>query len=120
MPLLEDLGSKIPKTGVQALSIVVDFDVFENRFRGTSELTPRSDKCATGKRGSGGMDKPKHAAPRPNRASFWAVRETFCGLKPEFRTDYAREGRSRRLRTRERLAKAQVTNSRWAFFSRPR
>ncbi len=32
MPLLEGLGREIPETGVQTLSIVVDFDVFEYRF----------------------------------------------------------------------------------------
>ena len=65
-------------------------------------------------------------AERPN-APFRApmglclvVRSAFCGPNPDFGTDYALNGRSRRLRTRYRLANAQVTKSLWAFFSRPR
>ena len=81
MPLLEDLGSKIPKTGVQALSIVVDFDVFENRFRGTSELTTRSDKCATGKRGSAGMEKPKRRS-APQSGFFESFDGPFVARSP--------------------------------------
>ena len=32
MPLLEGLGRQIPETGVQTLTIIVYFDVFENLF----------------------------------------------------------------------------------------
>lgn len=62
-----------------------------------------------------GADAPI-GAPRGHRL---AVREAFCGVKPEFRTDYARERRNKRRRARYRLANAQVTKRRWAFFSKP-
>ena len=43
--------------------------------KGMSDLTPHFDKRKAAKRGSGGMDKPKHAAPRPNRAFLGCSRD---------------------------------------------
>ena len=71
------------------------------------------------KRGFARADHPNAPFCAPMGLYFF-VREAFCGLKPDFRTDYALVGRKSRRRTRYRLASAQVTKSLWAFFSRPR